>query len=94
MYAFFFEYRKQVYAKYAGLFNGATDEDAEKTDNTYNWFGFFYAMAKGCPVKMSEILELNFIYLLNFKSYETKHKKIATYYDYGRYNIEQWATAK
>lgn len=93
MYAFFFEYRKQVYAKYAGLFNSPTEED-EPADTTYNWFGFFYAMAKGDPCQMANILELNFIYLLNFKSYEIKHKKIATYYDYGRYNIEQWATAK
>jgi hypothetical protein len=31
---------------------------------------------------------------LNFKAYETKNKKQTTYYDYGRYNITDWATAK
>lgn len=93
MYGFFFEYRKQIFREYAGLFSeGNSDEGNEK--NTFAWFGFFYSMAKGCPVKMSHILELNFIYLLNFKAFEAKNKKTASYYDYGRYNVADWATAK
>ena len=92
MYAFFFDYRSGIYKQYAGLFTKGDDED--KQTDTFAWFGFFYSMAKGCPVKMSKLVKLNFIYLLNFKAYETKNKKQTTYYEYGRYNITDWATAK
>lgn len=108
MSAFFFDYRKGVYSKYSGLFTRAESEDDEQVSESekkraikeaernqkFAWFAFFYQMAKGCPIKMSEILELNFIYLLNFRSYETQHKKTAEYYDYGRYNVSEWAQSR
>lgn len=107
--AFFFDYRKGIFAKYSGLFNSGDNQDEVKGESEserkqrlaeekkmakWSWFGFFYGMAKGDPVKLKEILELNFIYLLNIKSYELENKKQAEYYDYGRYNIIEWAAQK
>lgn len=108
MSAFFFDYRKGIYSKYSGLFTREEPSDDEPTSEAekkrikkeaernqkFAWFAFFYQMAKGCPVKMKEILELNFIYLLNFRSYEVQNKKTSEYYDYGRYNVTEWAQSR
>jgi hypothetical protein len=90
-YAFFFDYREGIFKTYRGLFNTRDTKDRidpsetekerrereaeERKAAKWSWFGFFYGMAKGCPIKLKEILKLNFIYLLNVKSYEKENKK-------------------
>jgi hypothetical protein len=107
VHTFFFKYRDGLIRKFAGLFADGSDKDeneteaerkeremAERKEAKWNWYAFFYMAAKGCPVKLKEVLQLNFIYLLNFKSYELENKKNKEYYDYGRYNISEWSQQK
>ena len=47
----------------------------------WNWFGFVYSLAKGDPTKFDELLKLNFLFSLTFKSFEKDNKHVEQYYN-------------
>ena len=57
------------------------EEEKEKAKNKrWNWFSFIYTLAKGDPTKFESIAKLNFVFALNFKSFESENKGITEYY--------------
>lgn len=59
-------------------------EEQEKADK-WNLYSLLYNLAKGDITKIPQILELNFLFVLTHKSYEVENKKVAEYYDNGRF---------
>lgn len=86
---------------YSGLFSsGDTEEPTneneserkqrlaeQKKADKWSWFLFAYTLGKGDALKMKEVLSLNLIFLLNFKSCELENKQIFEHYDFNRFNL-------
>lgn len=93
---FFFEYRQRVFSDYSGIFHpiGKDEEGVEETEpieneemvdegsnQKWNWYAFFYCLAKGDITKIEPILKLNFLFILTHKSFELENKFIYEHYD-------------
>lgn len=64
-------------------------EAEEKKAIKWSWFSFAYHLVKGDITKMEAVMSLNFVFVLNFKSFEVENKNVFEYYDHNRYNIRQ-----
>ncbi len=64
-------------------------EEKENEDVTefWNWYSFVYTLADGQFVNMEKVFEQKIRLALTHKLFELRHKKIAEYYAFGRYNI-------
>jgi hypothetical protein len=88
-----------VYENNKGLFEQADQPDGETESERkehlaeiekakkWNWYGYFYCLAKGDITKMEEVLKLNFLFTLTHKGFEIENKKISEYYDFRRFNV-------
>jgi hypothetical protein len=55
--------------------------------NKWNWYRYFYVLAKGDITKIPDVVKLNFMFTLTHRSFEIENKKLAEYYDFRRYSI-------
>lgn len=55
-------------------------EESERAKK-WNWFVFIYSLTKGDITKRDQILKMNFISVLNWKSFEVENKHIKQYYE-------------
>lgn len=55
----------------------------------WNWYNYFYILAKGDITRMPEVLKMNFLFTLMHRAFELENKKTAEYYDSGRYTINR-----
>lgn len=65
-------------------------EEKKESDNTakWSWYSFVYCLAQGDVTKIEAIFEMNFVFILNHKSFELENKKIKEWYDWRRFNVE------
>jgi hypothetical protein len=94
-----------VLKDYSGLFSSGDNKDEvdareseaerkqrladEKKATKWAWFSFAYQLAKGDIKQFEAVLNLNFIFVLNFKSFELENKNIFEHYDFNKYNIRK-----
>lgn len=63
------------------------EKELEEAREFWNWYNFAYSLAEGKVYEMEKIFKTNFRLCMTHKLFELKHKKIAEFYAYGKYNI-------
>ena len=101
------EYCEQEYRDYNHLFDGGDEEIEGETEEEReqrlkeeeghrrnSWDVFIYTLIQGDFTKLDAVLGMSYRMALYFKSVEKNNKKLAQYYDYGRYNIRDYSNQK
>jgi hypothetical protein len=57
------------------------EEKENKNLQKWNWFVFIYSLCRGDITKRSDILKMNFISVMNWKSFEHENPNIKNRYD-------------
>jgi hypothetical protein len=72
------------------------EEERKELENEYekSWTLFIYSLAEGSFLNVEKVLKSNYRLALWYKSVEKLNKKTTQYYDWGKYNIEQFSNQK